>query len=258
MNWHFISIPRPRMSWSLRARQNLIRCFSPRRKASSVRTRIGFLLLIFQSSLCNSCSRRFRGCRPETSSCFSRCFRDGAGQPFVPHEVVERVSSAASVPVYGFLDQYLGRGIVGGSLYSFTAHGDEAARMVLRTPGGRAARPARFRDLKQQDHFRLAPDAPLGHQRAPSAFREPNRVPGINPMGTVLVANRVRWRSCSGPGRVDLGTAARTWQAPPGGGAGAAAHGRTCPYQPFLNGWRTHRHNRPRNQSAAWGNSCEC
>ena len=35
----------------------------------------------------------------------------------------------------------------GGSLYSFTAHGDETARMVLRTPGGRAARPARFRDL---------------------------------------------------------------------------------------------------------------
>jgi signal transduction histidine kinase len=63
-------------------------------------------------------------------------FQDGTGHPFVPHEVVERVSGAASVPVYGFLDQYLGRGIVGGSLYSFTEHGDEAARMVLRLLAG--------------------------------------------------------------------------------------------------------------------------
>jgi signal transduction histidine kinase len=63
-------------------------------------------------------------------------FKDGAGQPLIPHEVVERVSSASSVPVYGFLDQYLGRGIVGGSLYSFTAHGDETARMVLRILAG--------------------------------------------------------------------------------------------------------------------------
>jgi len=59
-------------------------------------------------------------------------FQDGSGQPFVPHDVVERVSRAASVPVYGFLDQYIGRGIVGGSLYSTTEHGAETARMVLR------------------------------------------------------------------------------------------------------------------------------
>jgi hypothetical protein len=30
----------------------------------------------------------------------------------------QRISDAANVPVYGFLDQYLGRGIVGGHLYS--------------------------------------------------------------------------------------------------------------------------------------------
>jgi signal transduction histidine kinase len=62
---------------------------------------------------------------------FLTLFQDGSGRPFVPHEVVERVSSAASVPVYGFVDQYLGRGIVGGSLYSFTTLGAEAAKMVL-------------------------------------------------------------------------------------------------------------------------------
>src|SRR6185436_7460020 len=73
-------------------------------------------------------------------------FRDGTGHPVVPHEVVERVSSAASVPVYGFVDQYLGRGIVGGSLYSFTAHGAQAARMVLRLLAG-AVPPQRFSEV---------------------------------------------------------------------------------------------------------------
>ena len=67
---------------------------------------------------------------------FLSMFQDGAGQQFVPHEVLERVSGAAGVPVYGFLDQYLGRGIVGGSLYSLAEHGDEAARMVLQLLAG--------------------------------------------------------------------------------------------------------------------------
>ena len=62
---------------------------------------------------------------------FITMFRDGIGQPLVPHDVVERVSSAASVPVYGFLDQYLGRGIVGGSLYSSSTVGADAANMAL-------------------------------------------------------------------------------------------------------------------------------
>jgi signal transduction histidine kinase len=56
--------------------------------------------------------------------------------PSPEHEVVERVSGAASVPVYGFLDQYMGRGIVGGSLYSLTALGAETAKMVLQLLAG--------------------------------------------------------------------------------------------------------------------------
>jgi signal transduction histidine kinase len=52
--------------------------------------------------------------------------------------VVERVSVAANAPVYGFIDQYLGRGIVGGSLYSFAVQGQEGARLALRILGGTA------------------------------------------------------------------------------------------------------------------------
>ena len=41
------------------------------------------------------------------------------------------ISAAANAPVYGFLDQYIGRGIVGGSLYSTSMHGMEAAKLTL-------------------------------------------------------------------------------------------------------------------------------
>jgi signal transduction histidine kinase len=68
---------------------------------------------------------------PQTIVLFTTLFRDGAGEPYVPHDVVPLVSAAASAPVYGFLDQYLGLGIVGGSLYSASAQGVEAAKLVL-------------------------------------------------------------------------------------------------------------------------------
>jgi signal transduction histidine kinase len=67
---------------------------------------------------------------------FLTVFQDGTGQSFVPHEVVARVASAASVPVYGFLDQFLGRGIVGGSLYSTAEYGAVTAKIVLRLLSG--------------------------------------------------------------------------------------------------------------------------
>ena len=69
-------------------------------------------------------------------------FKDGAGEPFVPHDVVPLVSAAASVPLYGFLDQFLGRGIVGGKLYGVSSQGAGAAELVLRSlsDAGRKAR----------------------------------------------------------------------------------------------------------------------
>ena len=62
---------------------------------------------------------------------FSTLFQDGNGQPFVPSDVIERVSKASSVPVYGILYQFLGRGIVGGSLNDVSFAGTEAAKLVL-------------------------------------------------------------------------------------------------------------------------------
>ena len=69
---------------------------------------------------------------PHTIVLYTSFFQDSTGAAFVTHDVAQRISEAASAPVYGFLDQYLGRGIVGGSLYSLSAHGAETAKLVLR------------------------------------------------------------------------------------------------------------------------------
>ena len=76
---------------------------------------------------------------PRTVVLYSTMFADGTGRPFVPHEVVEQIARTANAPVYAFLDQYLGRGIVGGHLYSLDAHGEAAARLALRLLAGTPA-----------------------------------------------------------------------------------------------------------------------
>jgi signal transduction histidine kinase len=76
---------------------------------------------------------------PHTIVLYTTMFQDGAGTPFVPHEAAARIAAASSAPVYGFLDQYLGRGIVGGQLYSVGTQGEEAAKLTLRILGGTRA-----------------------------------------------------------------------------------------------------------------------
>jgi signal transduction histidine kinase len=76
--------------------------------------------------------------RPGTVVLYSTLFRDGAGQTFVPHDAAKRISEAANSPVYGFLDQYLGYGIVGGHLYTLRAQGEHAAQLALQILSGTA------------------------------------------------------------------------------------------------------------------------
>ena len=76
---------------------------------------------------------------PRSTVLYSTMFADGTGRPFIPHEAAELIARTANAPVYAFVDQYLGRGIVGGHLYSLDAHGEEAARLALRILAGTAA-----------------------------------------------------------------------------------------------------------------------
>jgi hypothetical protein len=81
---------------------------------------------------------------PQTIVLYTTMFQDGAGTPIVPHEAAERIAAASSAPVYGFLDQYMGRGIVGGQLYSVGTQGDEAAKLTLRILAGTRAEDLQF------------------------------------------------------------------------------------------------------------------
>jgi PAS domain S-box-containing protein len=62
--------------------------------------------------------------------------RDGAGKHFIPAEAVERIAARANAPIYSHVDTYVGRGIVGGHVFSFEAEGTNAARLGLRILGG--------------------------------------------------------------------------------------------------------------------------
>jgi signal transduction histidine kinase len=117
---------------------------------------------------------------PETIVLFTSFFQDGAGAAFVPHDVAQRIAEAANAPVYGFMDQYLGRGIVGGSLYSVSAHGTEAAKLILRVLTGTELLPPTSEvqtnkvqfDWRQMQRWGIAESSlPAGSE---IQFRDPN------------------------------------------------------------------------------------
>ena len=108
---------------------------------------------------------------PRTIVLYTTFFQDGAGQAFVPHDVVERVSKAASVPVYGFIDQYVGRGIVGGDVYSLAEHGAQAAMLALQVLA-RQSELWHGGDREQHGALRLAPASALEDQRVTAAARQ--------------------------------------------------------------------------------------
>ncbi|HTX55261.1 MAG TPA: ATP-binding protein [Candidatus Baltobacteraceae bacterium] len=56
---------------------------------------------------------------------------DGAGKIYFSPDVAQQVSQASKAPVFGVLESSLGRGIVGGALYSFERTGTYAARLAL-------------------------------------------------------------------------------------------------------------------------------
>src|SRR2546422_10974615 len=75
---------------------------------------------------------------PHSVVLYLTLFTDGAGRAFVPHEALSLITAAANAPVYVSLDQYVGRGAVGGHVYSLDAHGRHAAEVGLRILGGEA------------------------------------------------------------------------------------------------------------------------
>lgn len=63
-------------------------------------------------------------------------FRDGAGAPQVPRNVLERIAAISRAPVFGVFETYLGHGIVAGSITSYADQGRRAGELVVRVLTG--------------------------------------------------------------------------------------------------------------------------
>ncbi len=62
--------------------------------------------------------------------------RDATGRDLIGWEVVRQVAAAASVPMFGPADTFVGAGAVGGYVARFAAHGEVAAQLAVRVLRG--------------------------------------------------------------------------------------------------------------------------
>jgi PAS domain S-box-containing protein len=70
---------------------------------------------------------------------FLHLHQDGTGKAFYSAEVLERLAARSNAPIYGHVDTYVGRGIVGGRVFRFEDTGKSAARLGLRILSGEKA-----------------------------------------------------------------------------------------------------------------------
>lgn len=75
---------------------------------------------------------------PDTVVLYTTIFRDGAGVPLVPFEVVQKIVAVSPVPVFGVFETYLGRGITAGIISSYSAQGRRAGEIINRIFAGEA------------------------------------------------------------------------------------------------------------------------
>ena len=76
----------------------------------------------------------------DTVILYMSIFRDGTGQDFQPPDALEMVAARSAVPVFGPAETFLGRGIVGGHLFSWEDAGARAAGLALRVLHGTSPR----------------------------------------------------------------------------------------------------------------------
>jgi PAS domain S-box-containing protein len=72
------------------------------------------------------------GLRPDTAVFFLGFYRDRFDASLELKAILPKISRAAPVPVYGYVESYMGQGILGGKLLSGEIHGSSAARKALR------------------------------------------------------------------------------------------------------------------------------
>ncbi len=74
---------------------------------------------------------------PKTIVIFRTFNRDKTGDNFVPYEAVVRIARVANAPVFGLFDNYVGIGVVGGSVYHIQHEAERAAQEALAILNGK-------------------------------------------------------------------------------------------------------------------------
>ena len=122
---------------------------------------------------------------PQSLVFYTSMVRDASGLPLDSPNVAALIAEASNAPVYGFLDTYIGRGIVGGAITDFAAQGTDAARLALRILNGESAAAISIQpsppgrcvvDARVMEHWRIDEGLlPAGCDvrfRAPSLWRD--------------------------------------------------------------------------------------
>ena len=61
---------------------------------------------------------------------------DVTGQVFIPRDLLPSFTKASLAPIYGLSENFIGFGVVGGSVINFEHQGRQAAQIALRVLGG--------------------------------------------------------------------------------------------------------------------------
>ena len=75
--------------------------------------------------------KRLANLSPKTIIIFRTFNKDMTGKSFVPYEAVVRIAKVANAPVFGLFDNYVGIGVVGGSVYHIQREAERAAQEVI-------------------------------------------------------------------------------------------------------------------------------
>lgn len=76
---------------------------------------------------------------PDSLVLYTSILVDAEGKTRTNPLVAGQVAAASTAPVYGYLETYMGVGVVGGAIPDLAAHGRDAARLALRVLNGEQA-----------------------------------------------------------------------------------------------------------------------
>jgi PAS domain S-box-containing protein len=97
----------------------------------------------------NELARRLANLPEHTIVLYVMMWRDGAGEYFLPEEVLLRLAQSSTAPIYGVFERFLGSGLVGGDLVRFKTAGAMVA--VVGSHVLRGNKPADIPVLSEDD-----------------------------------------------------------------------------------------------------------